>query len=62
MSPRILIAEDDTNLGIVIEDHLKSEGFDVHWALDGLEALAKFEALDFDLCLLDVMMPRLGWF
>jgi len=62
MSARILVAEDDSNLGFVIEDHLKSEGFEVHWAMDGVEALARFENQDFDLCLLDVMMPRLDGF
>jgi len=62
MSAKILVAEDDSNLGFVIEDHLISEGFEVHWVLDGVEALAKFETMTFDLCLLDVMMPRLDGF
>ncbi len=62
MNARILVAEDDTNLGFVIEDHLSSEGYEVHWVLDGLEALTKFDTLDFDLCLLDVMMPKLDGF
>ncbi|MBV6641916.1 MAG: response regulator transcription factor, partial [Cyclobacteriaceae bacterium] len=62
MNARILIAEDDTNLGFVIEDHLKALGYEVHWALDGEAALSQFDAVGFDLCLLDVMMPRMDGF
>ena len=62
MNARILVAEDDTNLGFVIEDHLKTEGFEVHWAQDGIEALSKFGSFAFDLCLLDVMMPGMDGF
>ena len=62
MNARILVAEDDTNLGFVIEDHLKTEGFEVHWVQNGIEALSKFGSLAFDLCLLDVMMPGMDGF
>ncbi|XOV92395.1 MAG: response regulator transcription factor [Bacteroidota bacterium] len=62
MNARILVAEDDQNLGFVIEDHLTGEGYEVHWAKDGAEAQKKFESHEFDLCLLDVMMPKLDGF
>ena len=42
MKVKILLAEDDTNLGFVISDQLKSEGFSVTLALDGAEAFQKF--------------------
>lgn len=54
---RILLAEDDTNLGFVIKDLLEDEGYEVKLATDGVAALQKFNELPFDLCLLDVMMP-----
>lgn len=62
MKKRILLAEDDLNLGFVIEDHLMSEGFEVYWMKDGLEASKEFGNMQFDLCLLDVMMPKLDGF
>ena len=55
---QILLVEDDTNLGFVIKDVLKEDGFDVHLATDGKEGLNTFSSATFDLCLLDVMMPK----
>lgn len=58
MKAKILLAEDDLNLGFVISDQLKSEGYDVVLALDGAEAFQKFNQHKFHLCILDVMMPK----
>lgn len=58
MKAKILLAEDDTNLGFVIADQLKSEGFHVTLALDGSEAIQKFNQDKFHLCIFDVMMPK----
>jgi DNA-binding response OmpR family regulator len=58
----ILLAEDDLNLGILLVDYLEAEGFDVRLCKDGEAALKAFQAQDFDLCLLDVMMPKLDGF
>jgi DNA-binding response OmpR family regulator len=55
---QILLVEDDFNLGFVIQDSLKSEGFKVHLAKDGKEGLLQFNKEKYDLCLLDVMMPK----
>ncbi|MDZ4750044.1 MAG: response regulator transcription factor [Flavobacteriales bacterium] len=55
---QILLVEDDFNLGFVIQDTLKSEGFKVHLAKDGKEGLLQFNKEKYDLCLLDVMMPK----
>ncbi len=58
----ILLAEDDLNLGILLVDYLEAEGFEVKLCKDGEAALKAFQVQDFDLCLLDVMMPKLDGF
>jgi DNA-binding response OmpR family regulator len=58
----ILLAEDDLNLGILLVDYLESEGFTVKLCKDGEVALKAFHNNPFDLCLLDVMMPKLDGF
>lgn len=60
--PRILLAEDDLNLGVLLVDYLETEGFDVKLCKDGELALKAFQNNSFDLCLLDVMMPKLDGF
>ncbi|MCB0408580.1 MAG: response regulator transcription factor [Flavobacteriales bacterium] len=54
----ILLAEDDNNLGFVVQDNLKSSGYDVTLCNNGEEALKAFANQKFDLCVLDVMMPK----
>lgn len=54
----ILLVEDDINLGFVVQDILKSEGFRVHLCKDGKEGLMQFNKESYDLCLLDIMMPK----
>ena len=58
----ILLAEDDLNLGVLLVDYLETEGFYVKLCKDGELALKAFENSDFDLCLFDVMMPKLDGF
>jgi DNA-binding response OmpR family regulator len=58
----ILLAEDDLHLGILLVDYLESEGFQVKLCKDGELALKAFRAQKFDLCLLDVMMPKMDGF
>src|SRR5690606_17886882 len=56
---KILLAEDDPNLGDILKDYLELKGkFDVTLCKDGDEALRQFNKGQFDLCILDVMMPR----
>lgn len=62
MKIKILLVEDDLNLGLVIADHLKSLDYDVICAEDGSEGLVKFNEDAFDLCILDVMLPLLDGF
>lgn len=59
---KILLAEDDLHLGVLLVDYLESEGFDVKLCKDGELALKAFQSQRFDLCLLDVMMPKLDGF
>ena len=59
---KILLAEDDLNLGILLVDYLETEGFDVKLCKDGELALKAFQVNSFDLCLLDVMMPKMDGF
>jgi DNA-binding response OmpR family regulator len=59
---RILLAEDDLNLGVLLVDYLETEDFDVKLCKDGAVALKAFQAGSFDLCILDVMMPKMDGF
>lgn len=55
---KILLVEDDFNLGIVVQDFLSLEGYTVHLCRDGKEGLQKFNKNTYDVCLLDVMLPE----
>lgn len=59
MSKRILVVEDDIQIQELISEFLKSEEYIVETASDGVEGYEKFKGSDFDLVILDVMMPRL---
>lgn len=58
VAPKILIVEDDESLGFVIRNSLQQEGFEVLLIADGWSAREAFEKEAFDLCLLDVMLPK----
>lgn len=58
----ILLAEDDENLGFMIEDNLQSLGHDVKWCKDGIQAIKEFQQGSFEICVLDVMMPKMDGF
>ncbi len=53
----ILLVEDDPNFGIVLRDYLNLNGFQVMLAKNGMEGFDKYKKGDYDLCILDVMMP-----
>ena len=59
---KILLAEDDLNLGSLLVDYLEAEGFIIKLCRDGEIALKIFQDHSFDLCLLDLMMPKLDGF
>lgn len=59
---KIFLVEDDANLAYLLEAFLLSENYDVSLATDGAQALQAFRECSFDLCLLDVMLPKLDGF
>ena len=59
---KILLAEDDLNLGTILKDFLIVKGFEVVHCLDGMAALAEFNINCCDFIILDVMMPKLDGF
>jgi len=58
----ILLVEDDPNLGIILNDFLKMEGFSVSLARDGEMGFEAFSKASFDICILDCMMPKMDGF
>lgn len=56
---KILLAEDDANLGLLLSDYLIAQGYEVDLCVNGELALEQFKASQYNLCLLDVMMPKL---
>jgi DNA-binding response OmpR family regulator len=59
---RILLVEDDTNLGFLLVAYLETNGFDVKLCPDGEAGLDAYKNHEFDFCLLDVMLPKLDGF
>ena len=57
VNKKILLVEDDPNFGAVLKDYLLINDFDVTLAKNGMEGFEKFKKDNFDLCILDVMMP-----
>jgi DNA-binding response OmpR family regulator len=58
MKTKILLVEDDINLGGVLSDYLELQDYEVVRAMDGVEGLENFRLQPFDLLILDVMLPR----
>lgn len=56
---KILIVEDDLSIQALLHDFIKEAGHSVVLASDGVEALAKYSEQDFDLVLLDIMLPKI---
>jgi len=54
---KILVVEDDPNFGSILRDYLSLNSYSVILAKNGVEGYEKFKKNDFDLCILDVMMP-----
>jgi len=55
---RILLVEDDQNFGDVLRSYLEMHGYEVRLATDGIQGGELFKKQKFDLCILDVMMPK----
>ncbi len=54
---RILLAEDDENLGLLLKEYLKAKGFETNLFANGELAFRDFVKTQYDICILDVMMP-----
>jgi DNA-binding response OmpR family regulator len=54
---RILLVEDDANLGSLLKEYLIAKGYDTDLQTDGEKGLHAFKREHFDLCIIDVMMP-----
>ncbi len=59
---KILLVEDDINFGNVLKNYLELNSYDVTLTRDGVAGLETFGTKSFDLCILDVMMPKLDGF
>jgi two-component system OmpR family response regulator len=59
---KILLVEDDTNFGNVLKNYLELQGYDVHLKRDGVEGLEAYQKRKYDLCIFDVMMPKMDGF
>lgn len=56
---RFLLVEDDPYIGQMIKDALSHEGYQVYWVRDGYEAVKRILEEDFDMVLLDIMLPKM---
>tara|TARA_Y100000022_G_scaffold183586_1_gene177915 strand:- start:351 stop:1046 length:696 start_codon:yes stop_codon:yes gene_type:complete len=54
---KILLVEDDNNFGSILRDYLTLHSYETTLAKNGIEGLEKFRKYNYDLCILDVMMP-----
>ena len=57
---RILLVEDEINIAQIVREYLLKEGFDVQHEVSGIKALEIFNTQDFDLLLLDLMLPGMS--
>ncbi len=58
----ILLAEDDLDFGNILKQYLEISGYQITWAKDGQEALEFFKNGNFNICVFDVMMPKIDGF
>lgn len=57
MQTRLLLAEDDRNLGNILKNYLEAKGYATTLCVNGQEAVEAFTRKEFDFCILDIMMP-----
>ncbi len=56
---RILLAEDDNNLGTLLRNYLQAKSYDAFLCVNGKEALESFKRNEYNLCIIDIMMPEM---
>jgi len=54
---RVLLAEDDRNLGTILKSYLEAKGYPATLCVNGQEAFVEFNKNEYDFCIVDVMMP-----
>ena len=59
MKGKILIAEDDIDIVEILDLYLTSEGYYIKATYDGEEALCTVNEDEYDLCIIDIMMPKM---
>jgi DNA-binding response OmpR family regulator len=59
---KILLVEDDQSLGYILKEYLQMNDYEVAWQQDGEAGLNAFKASRFDICILDVMIPKIDGF
>ncbi|NPA36154.1 MAG: response regulator transcription factor, partial [Chlorobi bacterium] len=59
---RVFMVEDDMNFGTVLKSYMEINGFEVTWVMDGRDAFKRFREGEFDICILDVMLPHIDGF
>jgi DNA-binding response OmpR family regulator len=59
---KIILVEDDVNMGFLLVDFLEANGFEVKLYRDGLSGLTGFQTSTFDFCILDLMLPKIDGF
>lgn len=59
---KILLVEDESRIRVMVKEYLENEGFVITEASDGAEGLDEFKSSEYDMLLLDVMLPKVdGW-
>lgn len=61
-TPKILYAEDDETLAYLTKDNLEQNGYEVMHYTNGIACLDAFKKTDYDLCILDIMLPKMDGF
>ena len=59
---RVLVVDDEEKIRSVIKEYAEFEGYEIDEASDGMEAIAKCKAGNYDIIIMDVMMPKLDGF
>ncbi len=59
---KILYVEDDEVLAFITKDNLELKGFDIFHSLDGVKAFDAYKKNKFDLCIIDIMLPKMDGF
>lgn len=57
VQPKVLLVEDEANLGLILKDYLQAKGYETTLATDGQQGFDAFSKHKYDICLIDIMLP-----